>query len=70
MIKNIKALLLVSLSIVACSSDDSNDSMTEAAATPGSAVFSKYVALEILLQLDTVMVLYSYKGNKARTLIY
>lgn len=45
MIKNIKALLLVSLSMVACSSDDSNDSITEAAATPGSAVFSKYVAL-------------------------
>ena len=46
MIKNFKWLFLVSLTIAACSSDD--DSSTEPAdliITPGSADFSKYVAL-------------------------
>jgi hypothetical protein len=57
--------------MVACSIDDSNDSMTEAAA-PDSAVAIKYVALEeILLQLDTsISALFIKKGNKARALIY
>ena len=43
MIKNIKWLLLVSLSFVACNNDD--ETVTDAPATAGSADFSKYVAL-------------------------
>lgn len=46
MIKNFKWLLLVSLSFVACNNND-DDSATpaEVPVTPGSAVFTKYVAL-------------------------
>ncbi|HKO75896.1 MAG TPA: hypothetical protein VJU52_01685 [Flavobacterium sp.] len=46
MIKNFKWLLLVSLSFVACNNND-DDSATpaEVPITPGSAVFTKYVAL-------------------------
>ncbi|MFM9988845.1 G-D-S-L family lipolytic protein [Flavobacterium sp.] len=43
MIKNIKWLLLVSLSFVACNNDD--EVVTDTPATAGSADFSKYVAL-------------------------
>ncbi|MDR7211203.1 SGNH/GDSL hydrolase family protein [Flavobacterium piscis] len=42
--KNIKWLLLVSLTFMACNNDD-NDSPAEVPVTPGSAVFTKYVAL-------------------------
>jgi len=42
--KNIKWLLLVSLTFMACNSDD-NDTPTEVPVVPGSAVFTKYVAL-------------------------
>lgn len=45
MIKNFKWLLLVSLTFVACNSDDSNSSPVEEPATSGSASFAKYVAL-------------------------
>ncbi len=44
MIKNFKWLLLVSLSFAACNSDD-DDAVTPEVITPGSANFSKYVAL-------------------------
>lgn len=43
MIKNIKWLVLVSLTFVACNNDDAT--VTEVPVTPGSANFSKYVAL-------------------------
>ncbi len=43
MIKNIKWLLIASLSIVACSKDD--ETVAEAPLTAGSANFSKYVSL-------------------------
>lgn len=42
--KNIKWLLLVSLTFMACNSDD-NDTPAEVPVVPGSAVFTKYVAL-------------------------
>ncbi len=45
MIKNFKWLLLVSLTIVSCSSDDSATSVEDIPVTPGSANFSTYVAL-------------------------
>jgi len=45
MIKNFKWLLLLSLSIAACSSDDSASSEEDVPVTAGSADFSKYVAL-------------------------
>ncbi|MFY0482603.1 G-D-S-L family lipolytic protein [Flavobacterium sp. PLA-1-15] len=45
MIKNIKWLLLVSLTFTACSSDDNGASVEELPLTAGSADFSKYVAL-------------------------
>ncbi|WP_367772542.1 G-D-S-L family lipolytic protein [Flavobacterium sp. WC2421] len=45
MIKNFKWLLLVSLTFVACNSDDSNTTPAEVPATSGSASFTKYVAL-------------------------
>ncbi|WP_026704633.1 SGNH/GDSL hydrolase family protein [Flavobacterium soli] len=45
MIKNIKWLLLVSLTFAACSSDDDGSSVEELPLTAGSADFSKYVAL-------------------------
>lgn len=45
MIKNFKWLLFASLSFVACSSDDEGSSVEEQPITPGSANFSKYVAL-------------------------
>jgi len=45
MIKNIKWLLLVSLTFAACSSDDDGSSVEEQPITPGSANFSKYIAL-------------------------
>lgn len=43
MIKNIKWLLIASLSFVACNDDDTT--VTEEPVTPGSANFTKYVAL-------------------------
>lgn len=43
--KNIKWLLLVSLIVVACNNDDSNDEPAEVPVVPGTAVFTKYVAL-------------------------
>ncbi|KAF2514526.1 SGNH/GDSL hydrolase family protein [Flavobacterium foetidum] len=44
--KNIKWLLLVSLTVMAaCNNDDNNDTPAEVPVTPGSAVFTKYVAL-------------------------
>ncbi|MDR6764151.1 lysophospholipase L1-like esterase [Flavobacterium sp. 2755] len=44
--KNIKWLLLVSLTFMAaCNSDDDNNTVEEVPVTPGSAVFTKYVAL-------------------------
>ena len=44
--KNIKWLLLVSLTFMAaCNSDDDNNTPEEVPVTPGSAVFTKYVAL-------------------------
>ncbi|MCV9927686.1 G-D-S-L family lipolytic protein [Flavobacterium sp. LS1R49] len=45
MIKNFKWLLLVSLAFVACNNDDDNDTPAEIPVTPGTAVFTKYVAL-------------------------
>lgn len=45
MIKNFKWLLLASLSFVACNSDDEGSSVEEQPITPGSANFSKYIAL-------------------------
>ena len=45
MIKNFKWLLLVSLTFVACNSDDADTGLVEEPATPGLANFSKYVAL-------------------------
>ncbi|TRX40466.1 SGNH/GDSL hydrolase family protein [Flavobacterium restrictum] len=44
MIKNFKWLLLVSLSFVACNNDD-NTAVVEEPVSPGTAVFTKYVAL-------------------------
>ncbi|WP_281231464.1 SGNH/GDSL hydrolase family protein [Flavobacterium gelatinilyticum] len=44
--KNIKWLFLVSLTFMAaCNSDDNNDTPEEVPVTPGSAVFTKYIAL-------------------------
>jgi len=44
--KNIKWLLLVSLTFMAaCNNDDDNNSQEEIPVTPGSAIFTKYVAL-------------------------
>ncbi|MDA6068173.1 SGNH/GDSL hydrolase family protein [Flavobacterium sp. AC] len=43
--KNIKLLLLVSLTFVACNNDDSSDNPAEVPVVPGSAVFTKYIAL-------------------------
>lgn len=43
--KNIKWLLLVSLIVVACNNDDSNDEPAEVPVVPGTAIFTKYVAL-------------------------
>lgn len=45
MIKNIKWLLFVSITFVACNSDDNGASVEELPLTAGSADFSKYVAL-------------------------
>lgn len=45
MIKNFKWLLLLSLSIAACSSDDDEEGTVDEPITAGSADFSKYVAL-------------------------
>ncbi|WP_428230918.1 SGNH/GDSL hydrolase family protein [Flavobacterium sp.] len=45
MIKNMKWLLLVSLTLVACNNDDSSDTPAEVPVVPGSAVFTKYIAL-------------------------
>lgn len=45
MIKNFKWLFLVSLTIAACSSDDDSSEPADLIITPGSADFSKYVAL-------------------------
>jgi len=45
MIKNFKWLLLLSLTIAACSSDDDEDGIADEPITAGSADFSKYVAL-------------------------
>ncbi|MFH6956299.1 G-D-S-L family lipolytic protein [Flavobacterium aquidurense] len=45
MIKNIKWLLLVSLTFMACNNDDSSDTPAEVPVVPGSAVFTKYIAL-------------------------
>ena len=45
MIKNFKWLLLVSLSFVACNSNDDDSAPAEVPITPGSASFTKYVAL-------------------------
>ena len=42
--KNIKWLLLVSLTFMACNNDD-NATPAEVPVVPGSAVFTKYVAL-------------------------
>jgi len=42
---NIKWLLLVSLTFIACNNDDDNNTPAEVPVTPGSAVFTKYVAL-------------------------
>jgi hypothetical protein len=43
--KNIKWLLLVSLTFIACNNDDDNKTEAEVPVVPGSAVFTKYVAL-------------------------
>lgn len=43
--KNIKWLLLVSLTFMGCNNDDSNDTPAEVPVVPGSAVFTKYIAL-------------------------
>lgn len=45
MIKNLKWLLLVSLSFVACNNNDDDVVSAEAPVVPGSANFAKYVAL-------------------------
>lgn len=45
MIKNFKWLLLVSLTFVACNSDDEENTVVEVPVVAGSADFSKYVAL-------------------------
>ena len=45
MIKNFKWLVLVSLTIVACSSNDDDSTPVEVPVTAGSADFTKYVAL-------------------------
>ncbi|WP_432672010.1 G-D-S-L family lipolytic protein [Flavobacterium sp. SM2513] len=45
MIKNFKWLLLVSLTFVACNSDDEDSTVKEVPIVAGSADFSKYVAL-------------------------
>lgn len=45
MIKNMKWLLLVSLTFMACNNDDNTDTEAEVPVVPGSAVFTKYVAL-------------------------
>jgi hypothetical protein len=45
MIKNFKWLLLVSLSFVACNSNDDDSTPVEIPITPGTAVLTKYVAL-------------------------
>lgn len=45
MIKNFKWLLLVSLAFVACNNDDEDTTPAEVPITPGTAVFTKYVAL-------------------------
>ncbi|KQO29788.1 G-D-S-L family lipolytic protein [Flavobacterium sp. Leaf82] len=45
MIKNMKWLLLVSLTFMACNNDDNNDTPAEVPVVPGSAVFTKYIAL-------------------------
>lgn len=45
MIKNFKWLLLVSLTFVACNSDDNDNTVAEVPIVSGSADFSKYVAL-------------------------
>ncbi len=45
MIKNFKWLLLVSLTLIACSSSDDDSTPVEVPVTAGSADFSKYVAL-------------------------
>ncbi|MBF7093357.1 G-D-S-L family lipolytic protein [Flavobacterium sp. ALJ2] len=45
MIKNFRWLLLVSLAFVACNNDDEDTTPAEVPVTPGSAVFTKYVAL-------------------------
>jgi lysophospholipase L1-like esterase len=46
MMKNFKWLLLVSLSFVACNNnDDDSETTTDVPVTPGSAVFTNYVAL-------------------------
>ncbi|MBF4517171.1 G-D-S-L family lipolytic protein [Flavobacterium sp. ANB] len=43
--KNIKWLLMVSLTFMACNNDDDNTTPAEVPVTPGSAIFTKYVAL-------------------------
>jgi lysophospholipase L1-like esterase len=43
--KNIKWLLLVSLTFMACNNDDNDSNPAEVPVTSGSAVFTKYVAL-------------------------
>ena len=45
MIKNFKWLLLVSLTFVACNSDDDATTVVEVPVVAGSADFSKFVAL-------------------------
>jgi lysophospholipase L1-like esterase len=45
MIKNMKWLVLVSLTFMACNNDDNNDVPAEVPVVPGSAVFTKYIAL-------------------------
>ncbi|MFH6993057.1 SGNH/GDSL hydrolase family protein [Flavobacterium sp. FlaQc-48] len=45
MIKNMKWLLLVSLTFMACNNDDSSDTPAEVPVVPGSAVFTKFIAL-------------------------
>lgn len=45
MIKNFKWLLVVSLTFAACNSDDNSEEVAEVPVTPGSAIFTNYVAL-------------------------
>lgn len=45
MIKNIKWLVLVSMTFMACNNDDDNSVPAEVPVVPGTAVFTKYVAL-------------------------